>query len=79
MEQSEFVLKEFINDLSLTFPEYKEELLKYSDMSVDEFSKLSGQIYAENFFDILYKNEKIFDDSKNTDFIPNIKFSKFNI
>jgi len=75
MEKSDFVLKEFIDDLSLTFPEHKDMLSKSCNLSVDEFCKSNGQIYAENFFDILYKNEKIFEEDKNTYFLPDMKFS----
>lgn len=76
MEQSEFVLKEFIDDLLLTFPEHKERLEKYKTLTVDEFSELNGKIYAENFFDILYKNEKIFKDDVNSTYLPEVKFSE---
>lgn len=76
MEESDFVLKEFIDDLSLTFPEHKETLDKYKTLTVDEFSELNGKIYAENFFDILYKNEKIFNDDVNSDYLPEVKFSE---
>ena len=72
---SQFVLKEFIDDLSLTFPEHKELMNKYRELSVKEFSELNGKIYAENFFDILYKNEKIFNDDVNSYYLPEIKFS----
>ena len=74
-ENKEFVLNEFINDLSLTFPEYKDLLSKYSNLTVDEFSELNGKIYAENFFDILYKNEKIFNEDVNSYYLPELKFS----
>lgn len=76
MEKSEFVLKEFIDDLSLTFPEHSETLKKYRNLGVDEFSQLNGKIYAENFFDILYKNEKIFNDDVNSNYLPEVKFSE---
>ena len=75
MENTEFVLKEFIDDLSLTFPEHKELMNKYRSLTVDEFTDLNGKIYAENFFDILYKNEKIFNDEVNSYYLPEIKFS----
>lgn len=75
MENTEFVLEEFIDDLSLTFPEHKELMNKYRSLTVDEFTDLNGKIYAENFFDILYKNEKIFKDEVNSYYLPEIKFS----
>ena len=75
MENTEFVLKEFIDDLSLTFTEHKELMNKHRALTVDEFTDLNGKIYAENFFDILYKNEKIFNDEVNSYYLPEIKFS----
>jgi len=75
MENTEFVLKEFIDDLSLTFPEHKELMNKYRSFTVEEFTDLNGKIYAENFFDILYKNEKIFNDEVNSYYLPEINFS----
>ena len=74
-ENKDFVLNEFINDLSLTFPEHKDLLSKYCNLTVDEFSELNGKIYAENFFDILYKNEKIFNDDVDSYYLPELKFS----
>ena len=74
-EITEFVLKEFIDDLSLTFPEHKELMSKYRNLTVDEFSDLNGKIYAENFFNILDKNEEIFNDDADSYYLPEIKFS----
>ena len=73
--QSDFVLKEFVDDLTLTFPEYKDRMSKYRDLTVDEFSELNGKIYAENFFNILNKNEEIFKDNVDSSYLPEIKFS----
>ena len=74
-ETKDFVLKEFIEDLSLTFPENTDVLSKYRDLTVDEFSEKNGKIYAENFFDILNKNEKIFNDDVDSYYLPELKFS----
>jgi hypothetical protein len=74
-ENKDFVLKEFIEDLSLTFPEHKERMSKYCNLTIDEFSELNGKVYAENFFDILYKNEKIFSDDVDSYYLPELKFS----
>jgi hypothetical protein len=74
-EKNKFVLKEFIDDLTQTFPEYKEQLLTHREVNITEFIDLNGKIYAENFFDILYKNEKIFVDDVNSCYLPNVNFS----
>lgn len=70
-----FVLNEFIDDLIKTFPEHTEDLSKYKDLTVEEFSKEHGKIYADNFFDILYKNEKIFNADVDNCFLPNVSFN----
>jgi hypothetical protein len=75
-EKNEFVLKEFVDDLIGTFPEYKEQLLKHRELNIEEFIDLNGKLYAENFFDILYKNDKIFADDVNSCYLPEVKFSE---
>lgn len=74
METDKFVLKEFIDDLTLTFPEFKDKLEEYKELNVTQFSKLCGTVYAENFFDILYKKDEIF-SKDDTCYLPGIKFS----
>ena len=73
--EEKFVLKEFIEDFVEVFPEYLDSLNKYKELNIKEFSDLNGKIYAENFFDILYKNDKIF-DGDNINYLPGVDFSK---
>ena len=73
--EDKFVLSEFINELCETFPEHASVLKCSSDLTLEEFSKMTGKIYAENFFDILYKNDKIFSEDTNSEYIPNVNFS----
>lgn len=84
------VIVDFIRDLLSTFPELKEEIaLLYEDSSFenelkyDELHEYCKTIYPERFFDILYKNESIFDNNVSSDeeqeevnvcFLPNISF-----
>ena len=83
------VVYDMCNDLSTTFPEYAEQWQKYSktyqetldeDMKTVEMQALFDYclaVYPERFFDILYKNQDIFTDSNiNTNFLPNVDFSK---
>ena len=91
------VIFEFLSDISNTFPEYKSTLGLFlnsnginisSSESESETQKVvqilyeyCSKVYPERFFDILYKNEKLFDKnaseyaSVNTHFLPNIDFS----
>ena len=87
------VIFEFLSDISNTFPEYKGTLSLFLDSNgvnisssetdaqkvVDILYEYCSKVYPERFFDILYKNEKIFHDgcefaNVNTHFLPNIDF-----
>ena len=85
------VIFDFVADISNTFPEYKDTLRLFlgesSTESAGESSKFvkilyeyCSKVYPEIFFDILYKNDKIFNKGDaanvnvNTHFLPNIDF-----
>jgi hypothetical protein len=75
------VMKDFMNDLKTTFPEYAPLIQKWypEDESKIDFSKLFAfcqKKVAPCFFDILYQNEDIFkeDSTIDTEFLPNIYF-----
>jgi hypothetical protein len=92
------VIFEFLADISNTFPEYKSTFSLFLDSngihisgaeSETETQKVvsvlydyCSKVYPERFFDILYKNEKIFhlennggeSTNVNTHFLPNIDF-----
>ena len=81
------VIFDFVVDISNTFPEYQETLRLFLGESSTESSKVvsilyeyCSKVYPERFFDILYKNDKIFDKEDaananvNTHFLPNIDF-----
>lgn len=76
-----------MKDLLTTFPELKDELdnnLKNimnsedkDEASIKIVQKHCAAVFPERFFDILYQNEEIFTNAKtNTEFLPNIDFSK---
>tara|TARA_Y100000768_G_scaffold279161_1_gene214375 strand:- start:12860 stop:14074 length:1215 start_codon:yes stop_codon:yes gene_type:complete len=87
------LVKDFIGDLLNTFPEYKEKLnedMLYvfkNDSDADDFMMHLTKIFdfcassfPERFFDILYKNDIMFDNEKrgnnyNTEFYPGVDFS----
>jgi hypothetical protein len=82
------VIFDFVEDISNTFPEYQDTLrLFLGESSTESSSKVvtilyeyCSKVYPERFFDILYKNDKIFDKGDaanvnvNTHFLPNIDF-----
>jgi hypothetical protein len=77
------IMKDFLNDLLITFPEYEkniteeENLILSDDVSNNKLYLYCCDIYPARFFDILYKNEEMFDDDRNTRFLPNIDFKYF--
>ncbi len=78
------VMKDFLSDLFTTFPEYKETadqlliaLLETDNSPIEPLFDHVKEVYPPRFFDILYKNDDIFEDSeKNTEFLPGIDFSE---
>lgn len=75
------VLYDFVNDLSITFPEIAEKLLPLHSKELPEpvlkevFMHLLS-VFPERFFDILYQNEEMFSETStvNTNFLPDIDF-----
>lgn len=75
------VIRDFTNDLTLTFPEFSYLWTKWSqpELSEDELQSLfeyCKTVYPERFFDILYQTKEIFDtdNETNTKFLPNVDF-----
>jgi len=77
------LIYDLINDILFTFPEYKEKLdenlLKIKDNQDKESVKVIYEYFKkvlpERFFDILYKNEDMFQKEEvNTEFLPGIDF-----
>ena len=79
------LIYDLINDIMFTFPEYKEnlneDLLKIKEEqdkeSVVKIYEHLKKVLPERFFDILYKNEAMFQKEEiNTEFLPGIEFKK---
>ena len=68
------IIRDFLADLTTTFPEYEWQSLK--DANTDELYQYCMTIYPERFFDILYQNDEIFLPTSeiNTHFLPNVDF-----
>ena len=76
---------DLINDILYTFPEYKNNLdANLSSIKETQDSDSIKEVYdhfkkvlPERFFDILYKNEEMFQKEEiNTEFLPGIDFKK---
>ena len=91
-EEFKKVIRDFINDIKITFPEYAMIINKYfygevilqtnnaiiSDEIYDKTFNFCKTKYAPRFFDILYQNASIFEEdaTEDTEFLPNIYFKK---
>lgn len=85
-EEFQKIMKDFINDITTTFPEYLPLIRKWwktdnetgetTKESIEYIFKYCLSVYPERFFDILYKNNDIFGDNSimNTEFLPGISF-----
>ena len=69
-------IKEFINELESTFPEFKTTFERIRALDDDELFKHCTAIYPERFFDILYENEDMFETNSETGtfFLPYLDF-----
>jgi hypothetical protein len=72
------VMRDFLSDLSTTFPEYANlwECWLQSNSNMIDLYNYCLTVYPERFFDILYQNDEIFDSSSkiNTMFLPSVEF-----
>ena len=76
------IVRDLINDLDHTFPEYNTLLAFYKQDNFEEkflpsVFEYCVKFFPERFFDILYQNEDIFSDNTNTHFLPHIDFQIF--
>lgn len=77
IEEFSKIAIDFIKDLSNTYPEYKENLEAHlkDDESTLKLYDYCKSVYPERFFDILYQNNDIFENTEiNTLFFPNVDF-----
>ena len=88
-EEFQKIMTDLLNDILITFPELKDKLNDSEKMllnteeeseeniknALNELFTYCQDVYPERFFDILYKNDDIFQDEDiNTHFLPNIDF-----
>jgi hypothetical protein len=75
------IIKEFIQDIKNTFPEYHGIINQWWDLnneteSISFIFQYCLKLYPEKLLEILYQNEELFsmDSNHNTDFLPGISF-----
>jgi len=79
-EEFKVVIKEFINDILITFPEYQGIMNKWwnpeDEKSISYIYNYCVSVYPERFFEILYQNVDLFskESNYNTEFLPGISF-----
>lgn len=78
------IIKEFVNDIKNTFPEYSNIITSWWNIENDEDESTTMEmlhkhcinVFPERLMDILYQNKDIFnnDSTINTEFLPGISF-----
>lgn len=79
-EEFHKIIKDFVSDITTTFPEYEAIISRW--WKPDDPEKLKVifnhclSVFPERFFDILYQNQDIFKEESvvNTEFLPGISF-----
>jgi hypothetical protein len=70
------VIRDFLADLTIAFPEYMFlwEAWQKPDADVKPLYEYCLTMYPERFFDILYQNEEVIESESNMMFLPNVDF-----
>lgn len=82
------IIDDFTNDILITFPEYSGSIKQWwnvrnidgtlydNNSNVENVFTHCAKVFPERFFDILYKNVEIFNETStmNVEFLPNINF-----
>ena len=67
------VIDDFTGDIATSYPEYKEY---FEEIDYDAYFHYCKSIYPENFFNILYENDEVFQSKDSKYLLPNIDFEK---
>jgi hypothetical protein len=70
------VIRDFLADLTIAFPEYTFlwEVWQQPNVDVKPLYEYCLSVYPERFFDILYQNEEVIESDSNMMFLPNVDF-----
>lgn len=67
------IINDFTQDLKNCYPELS---AKFENIDYNLYYSHCKDVYPENFFNILYENEELFDENKNRFLLPDIDFHK---
>lgn len=67
------VIDDFTSDIAISYPEYKEY---FDEIDYESYFHYCKSIYPENFFNILYENDEVFQSKDSKYLLPNIDFEK---
>ena len=67
------IINDFTQDLKNCYPELSKN---FENIDYDLYYSHCKDVYPENFFNILYENEELFDENKNRFLLPDIDFHK---
>ena len=65
------IINDFTNDLKISYPELEEN---FENIDYLAFYNYCKNLYPENFFNILYENDDLFDNHETKYLLPNIDF-----
>ena len=70
------VIRDFLADLTIAFPEYVFlwEAWQNPDVDIRPLYEYCLTVYPERFFDILYQNVEMIETDSNMMFLPNVDF-----
>ena len=66
------IITDFTQDLIITYPEFT---CNFENINYEEYYDYCKNHYPENFFNILYENNELFDNEETKYLLPNIDFS----
>lgn len=72
MEEFKNVIKDFLADILLTYPEYEEVINKQEYKDYEDLYAYCKELYPKHFFQILYKKDELFEDDIHL--LPEINF-----
>ena len=65
------IIDDFVKDLTGSFPELQD---KFKMIDYDEYYNHCKIVYPENFFNILYQNDELFENDENKFLLPEVNF-----
>ena len=72
-EEFKKIIDDFTSDVVTSYPEFKQS---FDTINYDEYYDYCKNLYPENFFNILYENNELFDDVNTKFLLPNIDFHR---